>query len=87
MSVFGLEQALYDISVKRDVKAKFKVEPNATLAAYALTDEERSLVQDFAVRELYRRGVNPMLTMGFWMEAHASRSMPDYLAAMRQGAG
>lgn len=84
MSIFGVEQVLYDVSVKREARNRFREDADALLAGYPLTDEERSLLKRFEVGELYRRGANPMLTMGFWMEASGERSMPAYLNSMRK---
>jgi hypothetical protein len=84
VSTSAIEQLLYDISIKRDVRKRFKDEPDAMLAVYPLTDDERFLIKAFRVGDLYRRGVNPMLTLGFWMEAEGSRSMSAYLRRMQE---
>ena len=84
MSVFGVEQALYDVSVKRDVRTQFREDADTLLASYPLTQEERLLIKGFEVGELYRRGVNPLLTMGFWTAAAGERSLIAYLQCMRK---
>lgn len=84
MSVFGVEQVLYDVSVKREVRARFREDASALLRAYPLTEEESRLIASFEVGELYRRGVSPLLTMGFWMTTAAERSMEAYLRNMRR---
>lgn len=83
MSVFGIEQALYDISVRREIRTRFKEDPQTVLAGYALTADEQQLIAAFKVADLYRRGVSPLLTMGFWMTAAPERSLPAYLRSMR----
>lgn len=85
MSIAGVEQVLYDVSVKRDARSRFAQDPDSLLSSYPLTGEERSLIKRFALAELFRRGVSPLLTMGFWMQAAPERSMDAYLRNMRQG--
>jgi len=83
VSVFGIEQVLYDVSVKRDARQSFKANPEQFLAAYPITDAERILITGFSMGELFRRGASPLLTLGFWMEAEGSRSMAAYLRSVR----
>lgn len=83
MSVYGIEQVLYDVSVKRDARARFKQDPRAFLTRYPVTETERLLIAEFRVGELLRCGASPLLTLGFWMEAEGSRSMASYLRSAR----
>jgi hypothetical protein len=83
VSVFGIEQVLYDISVKRDARERFKQDLQQFLARYPVTDAERVLIAGFCVGELLKCGVSPLLTLGFWMEAEGSRSMASYLRSAR----
>ena len=82
MSVNTLEAILYDISTIRDARQRFKGDPGAFLQRYAVSEEERSLVEACDVREMGALGVNPMLTMGFWMVMKGPQSLPEYLQAM-----
>lgn len=83
MSVFGIEQVLYDVSMKRRARESFRANPEQFLAAYPITDAERILITGFSMGELLRRGASPLLTLGFWMEVEGSRSMASYLHRVR----
>lgn len=82
MSIYALEQVLYDLGVKRDARKAFAEAPDAFLAKYRLDDSEAHRVKSFDVRALFDAGVNPMLTMGFWQMCSPTRSLRDYVARM-----
>ncbi len=78
-----LERVLHQLTVDRSAKLRFKEEPEAFLARFALSDDERAMLTGFDVLALQRLGVNPMLTMGFWQELSPSRDMRLYMKALR----
>jgi protocatechuate 4,5-dioxygenase alpha chain len=82
MSSNGLEQCLYDIGCSGKARRTYSEQPEEFLGRYALDEEERRLVAQEEVAELFRRGLNPMLLMGFYMGLHGPRSMPEYLGKM-----
>ena len=82
MSVYMLEQVLYDLGVKRDSRKAFADAPDAFLAKYRLHEHEALQVKSFDVRALFDSGVNPMLTMGFWQMCSPTRSLRDYVLCM-----
>lgn len=78
-----VERVLYQLCVDRAAKQRFKEEPEAFLARFALSDAERALVLAFDVKALQAMGVNPMLTMGFWQELSPQRDMRMYMKQLR----
>ncbi|MFC2973107.1 extradiol ring-cleavage dioxygenase [Azotobacter bryophylli] len=78
MSRNVLERVLWQLSVERAAKERFREEPRKFLSRFALSPEEVDMVVDFDVAALQRLGVNPMLTMGFWQELSPSRDMRLY---------
>ncbi|WPN32300.1 MULTISPECIES: extradiol ring-cleavage dioxygenase [unclassified Pseudomonas] len=73
-----LERALWQLSVDRAAKERFREDPKGFLDRFALSSEEVEMVVSFDVAALQALGVNPMLTMGFWQELAPERSMLLY---------
>lgn len=86
MSANVLEKVLWDLSVDRDSKNRFREDPDEFLGRYHLTDAERRMVREFDVRGLADAGVSTMLTMGYWMQLESSHDMGRYLARMTAAA-
>ncbi|MBU0825825.1 MAG: hypothetical protein KKA44_16660 [Alphaproteobacteria bacterium] len=82
MSLSAVEQCIFDLGNSGNMRKAYVAEPDAFLARYALDDEERALVRREDVAELFRRGLNPMLLMGFHMGLHGPASMGEYLKKM-----
>ncbi|AVO53198.1 protocatechuate 4,5-dioxygenase alpha chain [Ectopseudomonas oleovorans] len=82
MSRNTLERVLWQLSVERAAKDKFREDPRQFLSRFALSEEEVEMVAGFDVAALQRIGVNPMLTMGFWQELSPTRSMKQYKALL-----
>jgi protocatechuate 4,5-dioxygenase alpha chain len=78
MSRNVLEKVLWQLSVERVAKERFREDGRKFLGRYALSEEEVEMVLSFDVGALQRLGVNPMLTMGFWQELSPNRSMRIY---------
>lgn len=85
MTIYALETALHDLSVKREARAAFAQDAAGFLRRYRLDDRERAMIQDFDVAALQEVGVNPMLTLGFWMMNEPGRSRAVYLERLRAG--
>jgi hypothetical protein len=83
VSLHGVEKALYDLGVDRASKTAFREDPDAFLGRYRLAADEHAMVAAFDVAALIALGVNPMLTMGYWIEVAPDRSMRSYLARVR----
>ncbi len=73
-----LERALWQLSVDRTSKERFREDAKGFLGRFALSEEEIEMVIGFDVAALQSAGVNPMLTMGFWQELAPQRSMSLY---------
>lgn len=82
MSRDSLEKALYDLSTSGGNKKLFAADPDKFLGRYQLSDEEKGLIRGYDVRELADRGVNTMLTWGFWLQS--GRTNRDYMKAMKR---
>ncbi|MCI3132228.1 hypothetical protein [Phenylobacterium aquaticum] len=85
MSTDAIEVALHDLGVKREARTGFAADPAAFLTRYALAADEAAAICNFDVAALQARKVSPLLTMGFWMMNHPSRSRQDYLEQLRTG--
>ncbi|MBT9369925.1 hypothetical protein [Rhizobium sp. CSW-27] len=82
MSRNSLEKVLYDLSTSGANKKAFSAEPEKFLSRYQLTEEERALITGYKVREIADRGVNTMLTWGFWLQS--GRAQRDYMKIMKR---
>jgi hypothetical protein len=78
MSRNVLERVLWQLSVERAAKERFREDARAFLGRFDLSEEEVEMVVNFNVAALQAIGVNPMLTMGFWQELSPERSMLLY---------
>ncbi len=86
MSVNLLEKVLWDLSVNRDAKNRYRADAGKFLGRYNLDRVERAMILEFDVRGLADLGVNTMLTMGYWMQMEGSRDMGEYLSRMNSSA-
>lgn len=84
MSRDSLEKVLYDLSTSGANKKMFAADPMKFLGRYQITDEERDLITSHDVRALADRGVNTMLTWGFWLQS--GRRNGDYMKLMQRKA-
>jgi Aromatic-ring-opening dioxygenase LigAB, LigA subunit len=82
MSRNSLEKVLYDLSTSGANKKAFSTEPEKFLSRYQLSEEERALITGYKVREIADRGVNTMLTWGFWLQS--GRGQRDYMKIMKR---
>lgn len=73
-----LEKVLWQLSVDRTAKQRFRDDPQQFLRRTGLSEEHQAWVLEFDVRALQDAGVNAMLTMGFWQEMSPNRSMRAY---------
>lgn len=80
MSTGALEQLLYDLGSSGRTRKAYAEAPDAFLARYGLSADEQALVRREDVGELFRRGLNPMLLMGFYMGLYGPASMGEYLS-------
>jgi len=83
MSLYAAQKLLYHLNREPALQARFREEPEAVLAEYELSDEEREAFIAGDVGKLYVLGANGQLLMHF----AALLGMPwaDYIGAMREG--
>ncbi len=82
MSIHSVEQVLWDLLVDPQKQAALAATPDAFLAGYQLTEEEKCLVEGWDVRAIAERGGSPMLTMMAWMAVRGQDEMPEYMRRM-----
>lgn len=66
MTAFGLESAMYDLTVGRHARASLAADSDRFLGRYRLEPHEREAVASLDFAALQRAGVNPMLLWGLW---------------------
>lgn len=81
MSRYQVDKLLRDVRRDQDLAARFRENIDAVLADYELDARERELLKRWQIRELYERGVNPLLLL----LAHGStgRNLRDYAEQMK----
>lgn len=83
MSLYYLSKLIYDLNRDEACKSDFSADPQAVVARYELTDEERKAVLDPDIGLLYVLGVNGQLLMHY--AALRGIEWSDYLQRMRDG--
>jgi hypothetical protein len=83
MSLYQLSKLLYTLNRDEGVKATFASDPDAVLAGFDLTGEERGAVLRPDIGLLYVLGVNGQILMHF--AAFRGIAWADYLQMMRDG--
>lgn len=83
MSLYYTQKFIYQLNRDEALQERFKRDPQAALAGFDLTDEERAAIRDGDVGLLYVLGVNGQILMHY--AAFLGMPWPDYLAAMREG--
>ena len=83
MSLYQLSKMLFNLNRDDALKTRFKADPEAVVADYDLTDEERGALLTPDVGLLYVLGVNGQILMHF--AALCGIEWSDYLQRMRDG--
>ena len=86
MSLYSTQKFLYHLNRDAEVQRRYRSggeERLALLAAYDLTDEERTSINDGDIGKLYVLGCNGQLLMHF--APLLGVAWADYLEAMRDG--
>jgi len=73
-----LERVLWNLSVDRFSKEKYRADPQKFLSRYPLDAEDLRMILEFDVKGLQEVGVNPMLTLGYWIEMSPDRKVSTY---------
>jgi aromatic-ring opening dioxygenase LigAB LigA subunit len=84
MSRYQVDKLLRDLRREPELAARFRNDVEAVLDQYQIDAVERDLLKRWEVRELYDRGVNPLLLLLAHGPA-AGKSMQEYAAAMNPG--
>jgi hypothetical protein len=87
MSRYQVDKFLRDLRRDEELGACFRTEAETALDRYQLDSVERELLKRWDIRQLYDRGVNPLLLL--LAHGAAGKSRQDYAAMMnpkdRQG--
>jgi hypothetical protein len=83
MSLYQLSKMLFNLNRDDALKARFKADPEAVVADYDLTEEERGALLTPDIGLLYVLGVNGQILMHF--AALCGIEWSDYLQRMRDG--
>jgi len=81
MSRYQVDKLLRDLRREPELAARFRDDVESVLDRYQIDAVERDLLKRWEVRELYDRGVNPLLLLLAHGPA-AGKSMQEYAAAM-----
>jgi hypothetical protein len=84
MSRYQVDKLLRDIRREPELASQFRTDADAVLDRYRLDAVERDLLKRWKIRELYDRGVNPLLLLLANGPA-AGQSMKEYAVAMNPG--
>ncbi|MBN8839817.1 MAG: hypothetical protein J0I25_06405 [Sphingomonadales bacterium] len=84
MSIHTIEQALFEIASGPARAAQYKQDPQVFLAAYPLSDQEKTLILSTDVYEMIARSANPMLVMRAFTAVEGRERLPEYLRRLRQ---
>jgi len=85
MSIFGVEQVLWDVSRGKACADALKGQPQEFFARYRVEPDEAAAVQGMDVGLLSQRGVNPMLLMQAWNTLIGPDCIGEYLLRMKGG--
>jgi len=83
VSLYYLQKCLYVLNRDGEAQQKFNTDPDALLAEYELTEEERAALESHDIGLLYVLGVNGQILMHF--AAFLGIEWFDYLDLMRAG--
>lgn len=82
MSLYSVQKVLFCLNNDAAARKRFAQEPDALLAEYALTDEERRALAAADVGRLHLMGVHPLLLAPF--AGRSGLKWPDYLAELQR---
>jgi len=83
MSLYQVQKFLYQLNRDESVQTVFRDDPDAAIADYKLTDDERRWLRDGEVGELYIHGVNGQILMHY--AAFLGLDWDSYINAMKDG--
>ena len=83
MSHFTTERALWDITSGPESVTAYMADPQAFLASYPLSEEERAMILQKDVKALSAMGNSDMLVMLFWVSVSGGfPTLGEYLGRM-----
>lgn len=78
MSRNVMERILWSLSVDRFSKEKFREDPRKFLERFPVDEKEARMILEFDVKAMQEMGVNPMLTLGYWIEMSPDHRVSSY---------
>ncbi len=85
MSIHTIERVLFELTASPQRAAHYREDPSAFLAGYPLAPEEVGLITSLDVKEMVRRGLNPMLAMRAFNLIAGRDRFPEYLQKLKGG--
>ena len=82
VSLYTVQKVLFQLNNDGAARKRFAVDPDAVLAEYSLTQEERRALAEADVGRLHLMGVHPLLLAPF--AGRSGLKWPDYLAALQR---
>ncbi|MFC7049889.1 hypothetical protein [Emcibacter nanhaiensis] len=83
MTQIATERALWDVTSGPDKIQQYMADPDAFLAPYGMSDEEKALMKEKNVKALADQGHSHMLLMLFFVAVSGGFSaLPEYLGAL-----
>jgi hypothetical protein len=80
MSRYQVDKLLRDLRRDKDLAARFQENIDGVLADYELDAAEQEMLKRWEIRQLYDRGVNPLLLL--LEHGTTGRNMRDYAELM-----
>lgn len=81
MSRYQIDKLLRDLRRDEGLAARFRANADSVMDGYKLEAQERNLLKHWEIRQLYDRGVNPLLLL-LTHGPVSGNSMQDYIAVM-----
>jgi len=86
VSIFAVEQVMWDVSRDGRMAEACRTDPGDFLAGYRLDAQEAQAIASLDIAGLSAWGINPMLLMQAWNALVGPDAIDEYLARMN-GAG
>jgi hypothetical protein len=80
MSLYQLQKLIYHVNRDPAARERYRTDPEAFVAGYQLTEEERAAVLNLDIRSLYAFGVHSLLLRPFTLLHRVSNE--DYAKSL-----
>lgn len=84
MTINTIERALFEVASSPERVRQYKASPESFLCSYPLAPDEVGLILNMDVREIIRRGLNPMLAMRAFSAIEGREKISEYFRRVRE---